>query len=64
MARGEREDIPEVVVFPPEEEEEPQSLSLNTQDEKVVHDPNRLAQQLSLPQSGKYPAHQHDVSPA
>lgn len=61
MARGEREDIPEVVVFPPEEEEEgPQSRSF----EKVVHDPARLAQLLPLPQSGKYPARQHDVSPA
>ncbi|XP_048009683.1 sodium bicarbonate cotransporter 3 isoform X5 [Megalobrama amblycephala] len=49
VARGEREDIPEVVVFPPEEEEEePQSRSF----EKVVHDPARLAQLLPLPQSG------------
>ncbi|XP_067266430.1 sodium bicarbonate cotransporter 3 isoform X9 [Chanodichthys erythropterus] len=49
VARGEREDIPEVVVFPPEEEEdELQSRSF----EKVVHDPTRLAQLLPLPQSG------------
>ncbi|KAK7158140.1 hypothetical protein R3I93_009367 [Phoxinus phoxinus] len=52
VARGEREDIPEVVVFPPEEEEEPLSLSFATQDEKVVHDLNRVAQLLPLPQSG------------
>lgn len=62
MARGEREDIPEVVVFPPEEEEEEELQSRSF--EKVVHDPARLAQLLPLPQSGKYPAHQHDVSPA
>ncbi|XP_051720610.1 sodium bicarbonate cotransporter 3 isoform X6 [Ctenopharyngodon idella] len=53
VARGEREDIPEVMVFPPEEEEEePQSRSFATKDEKVVHDPARLAQLLPLPQSG------------
>lgn len=60
-----REDIPEVVVFPPEEEEEePHSLFSATQEEQVAHDPGRLAQLLPPLQSGKYPAHQHDVSPA
>ncbi len=65
VAWGLREDIPEVVVFPPEEEEEePHLLFSATQEEQVAHDPGRLAQLLLPPQSGKYPAHQHDVSPA
>uniref|UniRef100_A0A8C2EI69 Anion exchange protein n=1 Tax=Cyprinus carpio TaxID=7962 RepID=A0A8C2EI69_CYPCA len=52
VARGWKEDIPEVVVFPPEEEEEPQSWFSTTQEERVAHDPARLAQLLSPPQSG------------
>ncbi|XP_052435527.1 sodium bicarbonate cotransporter 3 isoform X3 [Carassius gibelio] len=52
VARGLREDIPEVVVFPPEEEEEPHSLFSATQEEQVAHDPGRPAQLLPLPQSG------------
>ncbi|XP_059424316.1 sodium bicarbonate cotransporter 3 isoform X2 [Carassius carassius] len=52
VARGLREDIPEVVVFPPEEEEKPHSLFSATQEEQVAHDPGRLAQLLPLPQSG------------
>lgn len=65
VAWGLREDIPEVVVFPPEEdEEEPHLLFSATREEQVAHDPGRLAQLLPPTQSGKYPAHQHDVSPA
>uniref|UniRef100_A0A8C1AU46 Anion exchange protein n=1 Tax=Cyprinus carpio carpio TaxID=630221 RepID=A0A8C1AU46_CYPCA len=52
VARGWKEDIPEVVVFPPEEEEEPQSWFSTTQEERVAHDPARLGQLLSPPQSG------------
>ncbi|XP_052473931.1 sodium bicarbonate cotransporter 3 isoform X7 [Carassius gibelio] len=53
VAQGRRGDIPEVVVFPPEEEEEdPQSWFSTTLEERVVHDPARLAQLLSPPQSG------------
>ncbi|KAI7807138.1 sodium bicarbonate cotransporter 3 isoform X2 [Triplophysa rosa] len=49
VARGEREDIPEVVVFPPDEEEPWLSAS---QEEQVVPEPARLAQLLPPPQSG------------
>ncbi|XP_059364349.1 sodium bicarbonate cotransporter 3-like isoform X3 [Carassius carassius] len=53
VSRGWRGDIPEVVVFPPEEEEDdPQSWFSTTQEKRVVHDPARLAQLLSPPQSG------------
>ncbi|XP_043116078.1 sodium bicarbonate cotransporter 3 isoform X4 [Puntigrus tetrazona] len=52
VARGTREDIPEVVVFPPEEEEEPHSLFSASQEEQVARDPGRLAQLLPPPQSG------------
>ncbi|XP_051577168.1 sodium bicarbonate cotransporter 3-like isoform X6 [Myxocyprinus asiaticus] len=51
VARGKREDIPVVMVFPPEEEDL-QSRSSANQDDQVVPDPARLAQLLSLPQSG------------
>ncbi|XP_068070324.1 sodium bicarbonate cotransporter 3 isoform X10 [Danio rerio] len=50
VARGDRDDIPEVVVFPPEEDVgDPLPAFYAVQDEKVVHDPTRL---LPLPQSG------------
>lgn len=52
VARGERADIPEVMVFPPDEEEPWLSAS---QEEQVVPEPARLAQLLPPPQSGKYP---------
>ncbi|XP_073728516.1 sodium bicarbonate cotransporter 3 [Misgurnus anguillicaudatus] len=49
VARGERMDIPEVIVFPPEEEEPRLSAG---QEKQVVSDPATLAQLLLPSQSG------------
>ncbi|XP_052000153.1 sodium bicarbonate cotransporter 3-like isoform X3 [Xyrauchen texanus] len=51
VARGKREDIPVVMLFPPEEEDFLSWSSVN-RDDQVLPDPARLEQLLSLPQSG------------